>query len=103
LKRSQKETSFHFYPDTGELVTKEYGIINCNDDTVATTAPEAESSSSQAQATQPTTACSASVWEWDQGQQMYRFYDHAIGQWVYNDEKAGYMKYWLNGQWVQKT
>lgn len=103
MKRSQKETSFHYYPDTGELVTKKFGIIQCHDDTVAAAVSQVESASSEGPVNQSNTVGSASGWEWDDVQNMYRFYDHEIGQWVYDDRSAGYMKYWLNGQWVRRT
>jgi hypothetical protein len=41
-------------------------------------------------------------WEWDNVQKMYKIYDDKIEGWVFNDENAGYMKYWANGRWNRR-
>ena len=80
LKGSKRATSFHYYPETGEITFSKsrYPPIR-----IDTSNSVAESSSSAQSGAQMPAHEQASDWVWDQYAQKYKYWDGA--RWVWQE------------------
>jgi len=80
LKGSKRATSFHYYPDTGEVrfSNSKYPPVR-----IGTSNTEAESSSAAHSGAQIPAHQKASEWEWDEGAQKYRYWSGV--EWVWQE------------------
>jgi hypothetical protein len=77
LKRSKRATSFHWYPETGDLTfsNPKYAPVRLDP---SITVAESSSSAGQIPAHQQ-----ASDWVWDEGAQKYRYWNGF--EWVWQE------------------